>query len=693
MLSRNRFLLASVALLTLVGCISGWFIARSYRLNADASQQIAIQSLRWMWLDAQHDQLELLDDTARTLLNSRQLCKALRAHDGDALARVLRDTVATRPSPGWIELYDADGTRLYANRSGSRIQPLLGDVMRRTLAARPERAIGGPIPWRNDRYLWVRATTLRCAGTLGYLALGADMEPALARIAAATGAQIFLINVHGNEVMASGTTALGDEARRLPFGQGALASPVIEGERYETISMPIDDPAGHAVGLLVAARALGTMLTAAERHFLLTVAAIGLTVFAGIACLAVLVQGLSRALQRIASVTRRLAVLDTAARLDLEDDELPGSFGKISRHVGEIRRALIELNLLRDERQLAWQRQEDMIRTQLRSLSKRLDNDEQNSILLELEDAGHAPAGNQLLALSATLSRMTGYIASQQERVVQLLAELSRSVEAKTALAALQRELAIAREIQQSILPRAAPDTRAVRIAASMVPANEIGGDFYGYTLLDEHRLSIDIGDVSGKGVGAALFMALVRTLLNNGGAPSHSPSPSRRVRDLNARLAVDNEQQMFVTLFHGVLDLRTGRLSYVICGHPPPVLCRAASCTFMAAQGNPALGIVDDYCFAEAELTLAPGDTLFLYTDGVSEAFSEDGSLFGKDRLLRALGGALSGAPRDIPEVDSQTLPTRIIDTVRQFENGRAPSDDIACVSVTYLGPSGHDT
>ncbi|WP_153099990.1 PP2C family protein-serine/threonine phosphatase [Paraburkholderia hayleyella] len=684
MLSRNRFFISTIALLAAIGCICGWFLTKSQQIYTGASQQVAVQSINWIWQTAQHNSLAQLDLQAGRLDAYPGLPEALANGQVQILERAAHAATRGLSSQAWLELYDHDGTLLYANHHGTETQPLLSSMLHTALKLHPERSIGGVVPWQNQRYMWVYAIALGSSPVSGYAVFGLDMEDTLAQIATTTGSEVFLVNLRGTEVMRSGNRTLTLPPQRVPQGAGSVALDTLEGQRYEVISVPITSPTGHLAGALIAARALPAGLTPAEHHFLISLGAIGLAIFAGILCVGVLLNRLSGAAERIVDATQRLARLDTGPRLDPEDEELPGVLGQLARHTGAIRTSLIQFELVQDEQRFAWQRQEAVIREQLEVLSERLGAGERDAILQELQHVGSIPAGNQLLALSGTLSRLTHLIAGQQKRLLALLEEVERSVETRAALASLQRELAIAHDLQQAILPRSQPATQAVNIEASMVPAREIGGDFYAYTLLDEHHLAIDLGDVSGKGVPAALFMTLVRTLLRHGSGLQMEPA--EQIEWLNTLLASDNSQTMFVTLFHGVLDLRSGTLTYVNCGHPPPLLCRPGHLPEpLPLQPNPALGIIMQRRFLAAEVVLAPGDTLFMYTDGVTEASDVSQTLFGETRLIDTLDAALA--------TGSRALPAQVIAAVRAFEQGQAPSDDIACISLTYRGPEARPT
>ena len=201
----------------------------------------------------------------------------------------------------------------------------------------------------------------------------------------------------------------------------------------------------------------------------------------------------------------------------------------------------------------------------------------------------------------------------------------------------LERELQLAREIQESMLPRGLPQLGGIEVAVRMIPARTVGGDFYDFIALDDNRLGIAVGDVSDKGVPAALFMAMTRSLMRS--EAGRAASPREALRWVDRHLQEMNESEMFVTVLYGVLSSDAKRFHYVRAGHVLPILCHADGrlMTIVADTGQP-LGVLPDARFDEQSLELMPGSTLVLYTDGITDAASVDGELFGTQRLQNTI-------------------------------------------------------
>jgi phosphoserine phosphatase RsbU/P len=245
----------------------------------------------------------------------------------------------------------------------------------------------------------------------------------------------------------------------------------------------------------------------------------------------------------------------------------------------------------------------------------------------------------------------------------------------------MESELRIASEIQMSILPRSSltlAGTEAFELHALIRPAREVGGDFYDYFNLEDGRVCFVMADVSGKGIPAALFMAVTKTLIK--GRAITSGKPARILQSVNDEVAAENDQNMFVTVFCGIMDLQSGRVVYSNGGHNPPVLLkRGGEAAYVREPVSLLVGIIADTPYAEGEITLGPGDCLFLYTDGVVEAQNTAGEFFGDDRLLALLQRA--------PEQDPEGLSNLVLSEVRAFSGEAEQSDDITMMAIRWKG------
>lgn len=241
----------------------------------------------------------------------------------------------------------------------------------------------------------------------------------------------------------------------------------------------------------------------------------------------------------------------------------------------------------------------------------------------------------------------------------------------------LEGELEAARRIQMGILPRtfpAFPSRQDFDVHATIVPARTVGGDLYDFFLLDEDHLFFMIGDVSGKGVAASLFMAITKALYKRN-ALLRPESVASIMTEANREIAGEDPEMLFVTAFAGILDLRTGDLEYSNAGHDPPYRVRPGSPPerFPVASGPP-LCTVEEFPYEAERTRLLPGETLVLYTDGVPEAERKDGAMYGLDRIGTALAGLEGAAPSVVVD--------RLHADVEAFVAGAEPSDDV-CILV----------
>ena len=265
------------------------------------------------------------------------------------------------------------------------------------------------------------------------------------------------------------------------------------------------------------------------------------------------------------------------------------------------------------------------------------------------------------------------------DRTLTHLTEWRAALSSRDKLVALQNELDVARKMQQSILPTQFPQGDDYQSFGGMVPALDVGGDFFDVMRLENDCIGLAIADVSGKGVPAALFMMSSRTLLK--GAAIGAREPGDVLREVNDLLSEDNDAMMFVTLLYAVFNPATGQLAYANGGHNTPLILHAdGTSTELPLTGGVALGVMDDMNFDQGSVTLAPGDALILYTDGVTEAMNAEHEELGMERFQQILAALPSHTPEAINKA--------IFDGIRAFAGGAPQSDDITCLTL-FRGPS----
>lgn len=282
-----------------------------------------------------------------------------------------------------------------------------------------------------------------------------------------------------------------------------------------------------------------------------------------------------------------------------------------------------------------------------------------------------AEARDEVGDLSRALSQMQADLRAHIEKLLATTSAKER----------IENELAIAHNIQLSLVPKVPepfPGKGRIDLYALMEPAKEVGGDFYDYFWLDASRICLVMADVSGKGVPAALFMAMSKTLLKTIAATESSPAAMLGI--LNNQLAAENDQSMFVTLFCAVLDIESGQLTYANAGHNPPVsLPRHGAPAFLTSKHQLVIGAMEDYVYQNESIRLQPGDQLLLYTDGVTEAMNAEDALYGEEHLLRILA--------QLKEAPVTEMLNGCLASIKAFAGTTPQSDDITLMVIRRMG------
>ncbi|MFK2216571.1 PP2C family protein-serine/threonine phosphatase [Bacteroides fragilis] len=268
------------------------------------------------------------------------------------------------------------------------------------------------------------------------------------------------------------------------------------------------------------------------------------------------------------------------------------------------------------------------------------------------------------------------------EKAIEQVRYIRESQQEHNQLESIKNDLAIAGEIQQTILPRSFPPfpelTEVVDIYASMTPAKDVGGDFYDFFQIDDERIGLVIADVSGKGVPASLFMAVSRTLLR--ATALRGVSSAECLTYANKLLCKESLDSMFVTVFYGIYHYKTGMMDYTNAGHNPPYLLRGGrTVECLPVASNFVVGVFDDIEFESNTLTFGIGDTLLLYTDGVTEAFNDKREQFSESNLQDILASMHESS-------SAKEVVTSVLQSVKTFSGDYPQSDDITLLSLQRI-------
>jgi sigma-B regulation protein RsbU (phosphoserine phosphatase) len=268
------------------------------------------------------------------------------------------------------------------------------------------------------------------------------------------------------------------------------------------------------------------------------------------------------------------------------------------------------------------------------------------------------------------------------DKTTRELTVIKEALATRDELVGLRRELQIAADIQRALLPHDVPGAGSdgrFDLHGDMIPAQEIGGDFFDCFMIDDHRLGFLVADVSGKGVGAALYMAVCRTLLRARGRKGLSPDIC--IARLNEELCHDADAGMFVTVFYAILDVETGQLDYSLGGHPPPFILGASGGARPLDQiGGTVVGMLGDATFQAGRVVLAPGEFLVAYSDGVTEAMDERDDLYSQERLEAFL--------KDLPRSSCVQVSKDVMAEVVRWAGTAPQADDTTVLTLGYRTP-----
>lgn len=689
MLLRTRVIVIVLMALLAVGYV---LVQAAYERERVVDRRFAETSeagLAALWKEVYANTLVALSADLERLTHDAEIAAAVRRGDRGGLSDLIWADISSgqsRQPPTHIDVVDTANQVLFTLSSAVFPQPAFGQSV-------VERMMAAPLPVDGLRYdrdlrlVLLVGTEIRDGEgrVAGAVTVGTGLLPALNRMRGSTGSDIVIVSRRGR--LLAGTA--GELWQRMSeHDQIRLGEPIqtvdLDGRVYTLVGTELQGFGGSQTARLISLRDTTENALAARR---LTYVSVGLA----FGLVGSILLGLFLYLRRSFNpLDRSIGVLDALARGDTSvgvdvsgrEDEV----GRIARTIEVFRAQTITLQGLERARDRQRRRQERLIRNQMMALAQTLDEAEREGVMGDLGEieamgrdsadrtrrGGDAPDGLGLMAVA--LRKLASRVIGQQNRLRQLIEELTDALKAKTAFMALQQELDIAARIQKSVLPKPMEPTERFEIAGRMIPAKEVGGDYYDFFMLSPDRLAMTVADVSGKGVAAAFFMAITRTLLR--ATTALVTDPSTTINRLNEILSADNDEAMFVTMFYGVINLQTGEMTYVSAGHNPPLLRRAAGGLEVLPQtGGVALGVVEGFEFPSKKVTLGAGDMLFMFTDGVTEAAKIDGSLYGDDRLETLFGGLAKDRPADV--IDT------VVADVRVFEDGAPQADDITCVAL----------
>ena len=532
-----------------------------------------------------------------------------------------------------------------------------------------------------------------------------DIVHALGELEAGTGAEALIVNRRGRLLVGTDPQVWNAVRGEALLSEGA-AQLLRSGEQvFSLAALPLEAELGNLVANLVTVQDVSAAHAEQRRLGFITLAAIGGFLLASLFGLWLY---LHRALSPLTDGVRVLHALargDTRATVRVSGEEGEDELAQIARAVNTFRTQTLALRRHRRRALRRRRQQERFIRDEMTRLAATLNEEVRRDILADLAEL-EAPAetppaetppdeasqtkeeesdAGDLQMMGLAFQKMTSRVARQQERLTALVAELQEALRTRTAYLALQRDLQLATRVQRSFLPGERFSAPGMEIHATMHTAKEVGGDFYDFFTLDEHRVGIVIGDVVGKGVPASLFMAVTRTVIR-ATARHLEESPGQCLQIVNDTLVDTSREDVFVTVFYGVYDRRDGSLVYANGGHNPPVLVAPGRADLLPLTGGVALAMFDGLSYDENRVEVPSGGKLFLYTDGVTESANVTEDEFGDDRVRENLLASVHRGPGDTIEemlraVEGFAGTTPQFDDIAMLVLGRGAAEDTIIV------------
>ena len=662
---------------------------------------IADRSTLWRKINA--SLVQRMEDKAWIAAENAEFLRAVYTADqesvqrfGAAITTQLRDAgIADR-----LDVLYADGSLAYSSQSALFQSPIVATGAARDAILRGVRIRGIGNDQQRNVAVVLGSPLGAPPGAVGVAGMGVyatSIDEAILEMEQATKSSVLIVNRRGR-LLAGSAGALWESLGKLVDLSAVDTLQTVEADDhvYSAVVLPHTADLGSLVARLVSIKDVTELARRQDQVSQITIGAV-------VSFLILVLIGLGYYMSRsFAPLTDGVGVLNALSRGDLQArvegaggrDEV----GRIANAVNVFRANLVAFDRFRRSRERQRHRQERFIRREMTQLADTLDEEERVAVLAELDqlehlvretpnnDGGMISIADATDSASTALTRESDSLAmtalafqKMSDRVQSQNQSLREALAAKNAFIALQKELDIAARVQLSLLPDTILLSDTVQITGIMRPAKEVGGDFYDFFRLDRHHIGVAVADVSGKGVPAALFMVMARTLMR-ATAIQHVHEPGLVLERVNTFLEQNNSEDLFVTLFYGVLDERTGRFNYANGGHNPPILVDRDHANPLQMTGGVALGMFEGLDYDDAYVDMKPGSRLVLFSDGVTEAFNDSDEAFGDDRLLNAA--------RTLPEAQGPDQDvTDIVTAVDEF-TGEAPQfDDITCVVLVYKG------
>ncbi len=662
-----------------------------------SNQIIADQLI--LWNKIKDGLIDDMENSAWILAENRPLINALQNNDLVEIQRIgtqLKQQIENVPGVDRIDLILPDGTLVYSSHSAVFQSALVSNAAVELVLEieEPIRGVGND-KQRNTALVFGRPIFADDGNILALGVLGSNIVNALTEMEEVNYASVVIVNRRGRLLASTGENLWERYSSLIDISEAnELQTIEDDGRFFSVIVLPQTAELGGLVGRLLNIREVTEIVRQQQEISRITVIAI-------VIFLCVAVVGIYFYLAHsFTPLTEGVSVLSALSKGDLQAqiERTTGrdEVGLIANAVNVFRANLLTLHRFRRSRERQQGRQQRYIFREMQGLADTLDGEDRDELLQELQELGslvekdtvHVQTefsdlnsdataesrrrdSDSLAMLAVAFQGMSSRVRDQHQRLRDALAT-------KEALIALRNELNIATRVQQSLLPGNVEISGSYDIWGGMWPAKEVGGDFYDFFPLGDDRLAIAIADVSGKGVPAALFTVMSRTMLHATAAFLNSPGKALSV--INNFLEQNNDEGLFVTVFYGILDLKTGRLRYANGGHNPPIVLDSQGVRTVPPTEGMVLAMFRNIHFKDGVIDLEAGSRLVMLTDGIPEAFNSHSEAFGDERLLHTIN--------ELPEQHPEDDVRMIVQSVNEFVQEAPQFDDIACVVLKFKGP-----
>ena len=659
-----------------------------------------------LWSKIKDEFIDDMEDSAWILRDNRELPSAIENQNYETIQLIGRQVVGQLKNErvaDRLDILDLNGNLVYSSLSGVFQSPIISEEIAKFAIENNSiiRGVGND-KQRNTAVVYGFPIIDDTGRVLGLSILSLDIIRPIAEMEKLNNASVMILNRRGRLLVAPDPEVWKNYGELVDLGELSTSQTISKDNRYFSVTvLPQVADLGSLVGRLVNIKEVTDQILEQKKISQLTI------VFIAIFTLISLIALYFYMRYAFASLTEGVDVLEALTRGDLKllvqmrtgKDEV----GQIGNAVNVFRSGMLMLNRIRRSRERQRARQERFIYREMKRLADTLDGDDQVAMLEELDKiaqkidqkAKDESVAESIIAVdpteedfdpkvfhgSGSLILMATAFQSMSTRVQDQHQRLRDALATKQAFIALRKELDIATRVQLSLLPQHSEQSDAFEIVGGMWPAKEVGGDFFDYFRIDEDHIGMAIADVSGKGVPAALFAVMSRTSLR--GMAVDVRSPARILERINNFLEANNDENLFITFFYGILNESTGHFVYANGGHNSPVLVNDEGASELELTGGMVLGMFDGMEFDEASITLKPGSRLVMITDGIPEAFDKNNEAYGDDRFLEVVSSLPDRGPGDDIK--------QIIKSIDEFVGDAPQFDDITCLVLHYRGTSEH--